>query len=97
MFISIIVVSLKCQTNTKTDMKTVNLLRVIELAAQHHSTRLTINQVRPDQSVSNAIPIVVHNCVPSFVDSLNREGFTLSMGDEGMHVNDLFVDPTKGN
>ena len=70
-------------------MRTTNLLKVIELAAAHHSTTLTINQVRPNDVVSNAIPVVIHDCVPALVDKLKDAGFLLSMSDGGMHVTDL--------
>lgn len=72
-------------------MKKVNLLRVIELASMQHSTKLTINQVRPNDVVSNAIPVVIHNCVPALINNLKDEGFMLSMVDDGLHVDDILL------
>lgn len=73
-------------------MKTVNLLKAIELAKENHSTKLTINHIRSgDTSVSSAIPIVIHECVPAVIDKLKDAGFSLSMGVEGLHVTDIFI------
>jgi len=78
-------------------MKKVNLQEIIEIAAEHHSTKLTINKVRPNDTVSNAVPVVIHDCVPSVINKLKDAGFMLSMCEDGLHVSDLFVPSIMGD
>ena len=70
-------------------MKPENLALAIKICAEHHSTKLSLNHIRHNNnSVSAAIPLVIHECCASVVDKLIKEKFSLSMGPEGLHVDD---------
>jgi hypothetical protein len=70
-------------------MKPENLKVALQICAEHHSSKLSINHLRHDSSqVSDAIPLVIHECCASVINKLIDCKFTLSMGKEGLHVSD---------
>jgi len=70
-------------------LKTNNLTEALAILAKHHTSRITLNHIRHnDKFVPNAIPLVIHECCAAVINELIEAGFSLSMGKEGMHVDD---------
>jgi hypothetical protein len=69
-------------------MKAENFNEAIAICKSFHGTKLTINYVHENDQVSNAVPLVIHECCASVVDHLKTAKFTLSMGPAGLHVED---------
>jgi hypothetical protein len=57
-----------------------NIDLAIAILLEHHSNKISINKLPNDSSsVSDAAPIVIHKCVPSVIDKLIKNDFSLSM------------------
>lgn len=70
-------------------MKPENLQKAIEIISAHHSTEIIIN--KPINNNANVNNLYIKNCVPSVIDKLRDAGFSLSMIEGLMHVDDVFV------
>ncbi|KKN85475.1 hypothetical protein LCGC14_0277940 [marine sediment metagenome] len=65
------------------------LMEALEICAENHSTKLTLNHLMGKDSVPSAQPLVIHNCVPAVIDKLKTAGFMLGMSEYGMTVDHL--------
>jgi hypothetical protein len=70
-------------------MKQVNLIQALQICGNHHSSKITLNHLRDnDSQVSDSIPLVIHECCAAVINELLQANFSLSMGKEGLHVDD---------
>ena len=71
-------------------MKTEDFILVINILTLHHSNEIIINKVGDGESVTKVLEnptIHIKNCVPSVIDKLTKNGFTVGMSNGLMYVN----------
>lgn len=70
-------------------MKQGQFIKAIEIISSHHSSQISINLPKGD-FVGNLgkeeFSIHINKCVPSVIEKLIREGFILSMTEQGLSV-----------
>lgn len=71
-------------------MKEDNLIKAIKIMAEHHSNKLEIT-TSDGNHVDGTIRLYIMECVPSVINKLKEEGFTLGMQDGKMYVDDTFI------
>ena len=65
------------------------LNEALEICAENHSTKLTLNHLMGKSFVPNAHPLVIHECCPAVINKLKEQGFMLGMSKYGMTVDHL--------
>lgn len=70
-------------------MKKEDFILAINILTMHHSNEIIINHVKPNGQVGLLEEPTIHikNCVPSVVDKLTKNGFTVGMSNGLMTVN----------
>ena len=65
------------------------LHKALEICADNHSTKLSMNHLMGKSFVPNAHPLVIHECCPAVINKLKEEDFMLGMSEYGMTVDHL--------
>jgi len=75
-------------------MKVENFLKAIEIISKQHSNEIKINHVEPNGSITPILEsptIHITKCNVATVDKLKEAGFNLSMGKNGLSVQDYGI------
>lgn len=70
-------------------MKKADFTLAIEIIAEHHTSEITINKVKPNGQVSPVLEsptIQVHRCCASVINKLIAYGFTVSMNEGALSI-----------
>ena len=72
-------------------MKNEDFILAINILTMHHSNEIIINHVKPNGFVGDMVngspTIHIKNCVPSVIDKLTKNGFSVGMSNGLMTVN----------
>tara|TARA_Y100000031_G_C8214375_1_gene382589 strand:+ start:272 stop:502 length:231 start_codon:yes stop_codon:yes gene_type:complete len=71
-------------TSNTTDWNKEKLMKVMAIIFKYHSTEVVINRVNGNATAKN---LIIRNAVPSLINELVSEGYTMHLSPEGMSVN----------
>ena len=75
-------------------MKKENFIKALEIISKYHTTNLVINKVKPNQQVTPVLAsptIQITGCCAAVINNLKEAGFSLSMQDGMMSVEDYSI------